>query len=133
MFLLWGPMGWIGSYMVREGQIDERDMLIVYFCLIYSFSGFAVMGSYSSDVNGGIKNGKNLFDIIDYKPEINANSNEGSIEPIKWEIEFKTVSFKYSGRDIMVHHSISFLVNPGTTLGITGTTGSGNQQFLNFY
>ena len=123
--------------MVREGHIDIRDMLIVYFCAISSFLGFIIMGSYSTDVDGGIRSGKHLFDIIDYKPEINANSSEGSTEPIQGDIQFKNVSFQYSGRDIIILNSISFSMKAGTTLGITGTTGSGKstiaQLLLRFY
>ena len=75
--------------------------------------------------------------MIDYAPEINANSDEGSFGVIKGEIEFKDVGFKYEGRDRVVLQSLSFRVRPGERLGITGTTGSGKstigQLLLRFY
>ena len=46
------------------------------------------------------------------------------------KIEFKHVSFSYDGKNEILH-DISFVVNPGETLGIVGHTGSGKSSIIN--
>lgn len=50
---------------------------------------------------------------------------------IKGKIEFKNVSFTYPDTGIQALKNISFTVNPGESLGIIGTTGSGKSTVAN--
>ena len=137
LFLLYGVVCWYGAYRVKEGDLSAGDMLITFYCVLFNYLGFIVMGTLTPDVEGGIQGGKNLFRIIDYKPDINGNSSEGSMDTIDGKIEFCEVKFKYEGRDVLVLNGLSFFVEAGSTLGITGTTGSGkstiSQLLLRFY
>ena len=137
LFFLWGCSAWYGAYRVREGDLSMENMMITLFCIIMINIAFFIVAFLAPDIEGGIKGGKRLFQIIDYVPEINANSSEGSFSPIKGAIEFKNVEFKYEGRDRTVLYSLSFKLNAGERLGITGTTGSGKstigQLLLRFY
>jgi ABC-type multidrug transport system fused ATPase/permease subunit len=72
-----------------------------------------------------------------YNPSIDSNSKKGSFEPIIGKVEFCNVSFKYKTNPEMILKDISFTLEPGKTLGITGLTGSGkstiSQLLLRFY
>ncbi len=46
------------------------------------------------------------------------------------EVEFKNVSFSYGGSRDMVLEHINFKVNPGETIGIIGSTGSGKTSMV---
>lgn len=137
LYFVWGVIAWFGAYRVREGELDLEDMLIVFFCIMFSSWGFMVVGALVPDIDGGIESAKKMFEIIDYEPEINANSNEGCTEPIQGNFEFKDVVFQYENRNILVLKNINFVCAAGTSLGITGTTGSGKstiaQLLLRFY
>ncbi|OMJ68658.1 hypothetical protein SteCoe_33833 [Stentor coeruleus] len=137
LYFVWGVIAWFGAYRVREGELDLDDMLIVFFCIMFSSWGFMVVGALIPDVDGGIDSAKKMFEIIDYQPEINANSNEGCVDPIHGNFTFKDVIFQYENRNIVVLKNINLTVTAGTTLGITGTTGSGKstiaQLLLRFY
>ena len=137
LYILWGVMAWFGAYRVKEGELDIEDMLVVFFCILFSSWGFMVVGALIPDIGGGLESAKNMFEIIDYEPEINANSNQGITDPIKGTFEFKDVVFKYENRNILVLKSVNFIAQAGTTVGITGTTGSGKstiaQLLLRFY
>ncbi len=50
---------------------------------------------------------------------------------IKGKIEFKNVSFTYPDTGIQALKNLSFTVNPGESLGIIGTTGSGKSTVSN--
>ena len=137
LFTIWGSAAWYGAYRVKEGDISMKNMVITFFSVIMTNQAFFIVAFLSPDIEGGIRGGRNLFKIIDYIPKINANSDEGSFSLIKGAIEFKDVKFQYEGRDRIVLDSLSFKLNAGDKLGITGTTGSGKstvgQLLLRFY
>ena len=137
LFSLWGSAAWYGAYMVKEGNLAMDDMMITFFAIIMTNLAFVIVSFLAPDVEGGIRGGRHLFKIIDYVPDINARSDEGGFIPIEGLIEFKDVGFAYEGRDRIVLQALSFRINPGDKLGITGTTGSGKstigQLLLRFY
>ena len=136
-YLMWGNMSWIGGYMVYKDDLTVEEMIVSYFCILYSYVGFIILGAFAPDVDGAIKSASKLFTMMDYKPEINANVPLDSSEYIKGNIEFENVNFKYEGRDVMVLNKLNFSLKAGSTLGVTGTTGSGKstiaQLLLRFY
>ena len=136
-FILWGSVAWFGGYRVKEGNLDLDDLLISFFCIFFTSIGFMIIGFLAPDLKGGMKSGRQLFSILDYKPDINAKSLEGYYGPIEGSLEFKQVDFKYENRDIIVLRSLSFSVNEGGSLGITGASGSGKSTIasllLRFY
>lgn len=52
-------------------------------------------------------------------------------KPLKGKIEFKNVTFKYTRNGDKVLDDISFVVNPGETIAIMGSTGSGKTTIVN--
>jgi len=137
LYYVWGILAWYGAYRVKEGQMDIESMLTVFFCIMFSSWGFMVVGALVPDIEGGIESAKHMFAVIDYKPEINANSDSGVLTPIKGSVSFDNVIFQYEGRSNIVLHNVSFKLEAGKTLGITGTTGSGKstiaQLIMRFY
>ena len=65
--------------------------------------------------------------------ETPTNILSGNLPPreINGKIEFKNVSFTYPDTGIQALKNISFTVNPGESLGIIGTTGSGKSTISN--
>lgn len=64
-----------------------------------------------------------LQEILDAKPKITDLRADPNIKNISGEIEFKDVSFKSGDRTLLSH--INLKIPKGTTIGITGRTGSG--------
>lgn len=72
-----------------------------------------------------------IMQIMNESPEINDNSEtDNSIQEIKGKIEFKNVGFNYN-TDRKTLENISFSVEPGEILAITGHTGSGKTTLVN--
>lgn len=65
------------------------------------------------------------------KTENDILSLEGISEEIKGQINFNEVSFVYPDSGIKALSNISFKVNPGESLAIIGTTGSGKSTIAN--
>jgi ATP-binding cassette subfamily B multidrug efflux pump len=65
------------------------------------------------------------------KTETNIVSEENLMREISGKIEFKKVGFTYPDTGIKALKDISFVVNPGESLAIIGTTGSGKSTISN--
>ena len=94
------------------------------------FNPISTMMDQMTFFQDGIVAGKRIFAILDdeqYEPKQNAQ--EG-LTISRGKIEFKHVSFSYDGKNEILH-DISFVVNPGETLGIVGHTGSGKSSIIN--
>ncbi|HEY0740691.1 MAG TPA: ABC transporter ATP-binding protein [Chryseosolibacter sp.] len=65
------------------------------------------------------------------KTKTNILSEKDLVREIKGKIEFKNVSFTYPDTGIKALKDISFIVNPGESLAIIGTTGSGKSTISN--
>lgn len=87
------------------------------------------LGMYVNDTQRFMASVMKIMDIYYKKPIIKTNDNPYTPERIKGEVEFKNVSFKYGGADVL--KDISFKINPGETVAIMGETGSGKTTLIN--
>ena len=94
------------------------------------FNPISTMMDQMTFFQDGIIAGKRIFRILDdqqYEPRQEA---EAGLTINQGKIEFKHVSFSYDGKHEILH-DVSFVVNPGETLGIVGHTGSGKSSIIN--
>ena len=101
------------------------------------FNPISTMMDQMTFFQDGIVAGKRIFYILDdtqYEPKQDAQAgltiSKGKIEFKHVSFSFKHVSFSYDGKHEILH-DISFVVNPGETLGIVGHTGSGKSSIIN--
>lgn len=72
---------------------------------------------------------KRIQKILDTEASINENEYSKNIEIKNGKVEFKNVSFAY-GDDETILKNISFTANPGETVAIIGSTGSGKSTLI---
>lgn len=65
------------------------------------------------------------------KTQNTITSDKNLVREINGKIEFKNVSFTYPDTGIQALKNISFVINPGESLAIIGTTGSGKSTVSN--
>lgn len=74
---------------------------------------------------------KRVSNFLDQEEEIKNIDNPIFIKNIKGKIEFKNFSFTYPNGQENSLKNISFVVNPGETIGIVGKIGSGKTTLVN--
>jgi ATP-binding cassette subfamily B protein len=100
------------------GELLQFNMMIAYL----SFPVLS-LGWILSLIQQGISAMGRINYILDAKePNI---KNLKKLNKDQITIEVKNLSYKYPASDLEVLKNISFTINPGETLGITGTVGSG--------
>ena len=66
-----------------------------------------------------------LGDILNTKTESKDNSVPESLPPLKGAVELKNVTFRYRPGEAEILRDLSLKIEPGTTVGIVGRSGSG--------
>ena len=84
---------------------------------------FASLGWITSQVQQAAASMQRINEFLDTPPAIASGPDRTT--PIQGRIEFDHVSFQYPDAERPALRDISFTVAPGTTLAITGHTGSG--------
>ena len=131
-----------GIFLFSAFRVSCNDLEIDHISQVVQpmYSGFMVLlivSVYLPDAELAKVAAKELEKIANYKPVINANTEEGSFSRIRGKIEFKNVNFRYKSGSDLVLNNLNFELEAGQTLGITGYTGSGKsticQLLLRFY
>jgi ATP-binding cassette subfamily B protein len=118
-----------GGIFVMKGNITLGTLV--------AFTGYINMLIWPMRMLGWLTNliaqanasAKKIMAIMDVEPEIKDSEDSYRLPRVEGDIEFKNVSFKY--KDEYVLRNVNLKVNPGSTVAIMGTTGSGKSSIIN--
>jgi len=116
--------------LFRSGQIN-LGAVVAYFGLLrlLEFPTFTATFAYSQ-ISSGVSGARRILELINRETNLDQNA-QGCVEPIKGEVEFRKVSFKYTwSANEEVLQDISFKVKPGQTVAIVGQTGAGKTSLV---
>ena len=73
-----------------------------------------------------------LGDIVDQNPELNSNldSNQISLPPIKGDIRFEDIDFRFGKQGPKQLNNVSVSIDKGSFVGIVGQSGSGKSTLM---
>ena len=128
---------WYGAKLVRDEGLDYEKECTAIFSPFMGAMGVTIAVVFAPDLSAGSKAVKRLFALIEYQSSISATDPTGLKPKIEGEIEFRDVLFAYPRKATPVLQGVSFKVPAGSSLGITGSSGSGKstivQLLLRFY
>lgn len=119
----------VGGVLVIRSQISLGDL--------GAFSEYAniiiwpieIIGWLSNDFASAIASNKKINKILTEEPEIKEEEKPVCLEKIEGRLKFEHVGFKLD--DTQILSDISFVLEPGKTIGIMGMTGSGKSSIVN--
>lgn len=120
---------YIGSVEVFEGAISTG--VIAEFIIYVNMLTWPVtsLGWITSIIQRAAASQKRINEFLNTKSEI--ISEENLEEDIEGKIKFDEVSFVYPDSGIQALKNVSFEVDPGQSIAIIGTTGSGKSTIAN--
>lgn len=115
LFLIFGDLT-MGEYIAISG-------------LIWAVTNpMKSLGIYINDAQRFMASASKIIDIYYAKPTIHSKEDADKT-PIKGNIEFKNVTFRYNSTNVL--KDINFTIKAGETVAIMGETGSGKTTLIN--
>ncbi len=124
-----GLMVWWGARGVISEDVTIGALVVFPIYLNMLFRPVRMLADKFNTLQMGLVASERVFDILDRTDLI---KNKGSIKPekLKGKIAFDKVWFAYTGKEYVLK-DLNFEVEPGQTLAIVGSTGSGKSTIIN--
>lgn len=122
---------WFGGWQVIGGRLSIGELVAFNTLLGFMLFPILTIGFLSAGISRAGASATRVFEVLDAPLDVTDGPDDYPLPPIRCRVEFDDVSFRYpgSGRDILSH--VSFTVEPGNTVAILGTTGSGKSTLVN--
>jgi len=115
----------LGAKLVIEGHLTVGE-LVAFNMLAGRVSGPVLrLAQIWQDFHQARLSVERLGDILNTRPEPTIGSSRSTLPPIRGEVTFEHVHFRYRIDGPEILHDVSFHVRPGQLVGIVGPSGSG--------
>lgn len=122
---------WFGGLRVISGNLTLGTLVAFTGYLGFLLMPVFMLGMIGAMFSRAAASAERLFEVIDAEAEVHDQPGAGVLPPIRGEVEFDRVSFRYAGAEQDVLCDVSFKVTPGQTIAILGQTGSGKSSIIN--
>jgi ATP-binding cassette subfamily B protein len=147
-----GDARWYRDLFIKEGEIEARYLPMLVFSVAWAAALLHALSLWRSDaitlgqvvafmglmgtlrfptfisifsfnqVQLGIASAERILELTNTETELDENKM-GVSQPIRGEVVFQDVSFRFDGKPVL--KNLSFSAKPGDTIAIVGQTGSG--------
>ncbi len=122
---------WFGGNMVLNGQLTLGE-LVAFNSYVMMLAGPAQQISWLVNSAGETSAGlQRTFEVLDMRPDIRSRPDAKIMPPLKGEVSFEDVSFRYQGEKAPALHDINLSVQPNQIIALVGLTGSGKTSLIN--
>ena len=121
----------VGAIEVSAGSVSPGDVMAAITYISQILNAVMRMTMIFQTVSRGVASGRRIKEVLACEPSI-ADGNFMGDTAVKGKVEFRDVSFTYSGmggEKVIEHFSLT--IKPGETLGILGATGCGKSTLVN--
>ncbi len=123
LLVYWGTKG------IWDSSISPGAVIAFPLFLQRIFRPIRMLADKLNELQMGLVAADRVYKVIDNKDFI-ANHGKNEVEKLNGGVEFKNVDFQYvDGQPVL--KDLSFKINPGETLAIVGSTGSGKTTIIN--
>lgn len=118
----------VGARDILAGSLQLGDFGAFLVLASFLYEPLGKLHELNQLMQAGRAAGERVFEILDSQSE--PNGGEVISDTVSGEIEFRDVSFSYSG-ELPTLTGISFRARPGETIALVGATGSGKSTVIN--
>ncbi|MEM1214672.1 MAG: ABC transporter ATP-binding protein [Bacteroidota bacterium] len=125
-----GLMVWWGAQdVIRDGGVTLGTLVAFPIYLNMLFRPIRMLADKFNTLQMGLVAAERVFDVLDTKEEID-NTGTVTKDKLRGHVAFKDVSFAYVENNYVIN-DLSFTIEPGETMAIVGSTGSGKTTIIN--
>ena len=120
-----------GGRQIINGTLGLGEYQKFSLYLIYVFFPLGQLGFIISLMAQASASSNRIFEILDAKSDITDAPDAVEMPPIKGEVTFQDVTFRYFQSSDAVLSDVSFAAESGQTVALLGATGSGKTSIIN--
>ena len=122
---------WIGASLVLKGQLTLGQLIAFRILASYVTSPLLRMANLWQSFQETALSLERLADIVDHPQELEITGEQKPpIPPIQGKVEYSSVSFRFSEQGPLQLSNVSFSIEPGSFVGVVGSSGSGKSTTL---
>lgn len=123
---------WFGAGLNWNSSLQIGDLIAFINYVTQLLSSLLMVGMMMVSVSRAKASGDRIREVLETEPEIRDSGDAKTGVIRAGRIEFDRVSFKYdAGRDEYELKDVSFTAEPGQTVAVLGSTGSGKSTLVN--
>jgi len=123
---------WYGAPLAVRGEITVGEFTAFNLYLARLVWPLIALGYVVNLYQRGTASLKRLNVIFDIEPAIRDAPDVQPQPPVKGQIEFRNLTFRYHERDEPVLRDINLVIEAGQSVAFVGRTGSGKSTLMNF-
>ena len=124
---------WYGGHEVARGEMTA-GMLVAFLLYMNMVAGpVGMLASQWTQVQQAFGAADRIFALLDTIPEIQDRPGAQALPPVRGEIRFEDVGFRYgaAGPEPMVLDGVTTTFQPGETTALVGPSGAGKTTLVN--
>ena len=122
---------YFGGSQIIAGTLTIGEWQKFSLYLVFVFFPLGQLGFIISQMSQAAASANRIFEILDAPNEVTDKPGAIPLPPIRGEVVFDHVSFRYFGSSELVLDDVSFRAEPGQTVAILGATGNGKSSIIN--
>lgn len=122
---------WFGGQAVARGEVTVGVIVAFLAYVTRFFQPIQELSRLYTTMQSAMAGGEQVLRLLDTPPEVTDRPDAVEMPPIRGEIVFDRVSFRYRPDTPLVLEGVSFRVPAGTTLALVGPTGAGKTSIAN--
>jgi ATP-binding cassette subfamily B multidrug efflux pump len=120
-----------GGLQVMGGRLSIGELVAFNTYLGFLLFPIFTIGFLAAGISRAGASSLRVFEVLDAPLEVQDAPWAIPLPPIRCRVEFDDVHFRYPGDEREILRGISFAAEPGQTVAILGTTGSGKSTLVN--
>ena len=119
-----GSVMYVGFRSVESGAMTLGSLLLIMGYLAELYGPLSKISRQVATLQSGFASAERVFALLDQAPDVVDRPDARPLRRAAGAIEVRDVSFSYDGQAQVLEH-VSFVVEPGARVGISGRTGAG--------
>lgn len=122
---------WFGGVRVNTGDLEVGKIMAFVNYMTQVLHSLVLMTRILNMFIRAKASAERIGEVFNAENSMKIKESSKRLDNIKGKLEFENVYFRYHENTRWVLEDISFIVNPGETLAIIGSTGSGKSSLAN--
>ena len=121
----------VGGYQIFRGTLSLGELIAFNSYLAFLLMPLLTIGFLAAQLTRAGASAVRVFELLDTPLELTDAPDAKPLEHLQGRVEFRDVVFRYAGAESATLDGVSFVIEPGQTVALLGTTGSGKSTITN--